>query len=370
VKTDARVLAALAIGLVACHAEPVRASPCDSVAKLNLANTRIVATQLLPAGTFRPPTGRQRPSVEIFNGFDRLRAFCRLQAMITPTRDSHIRVEVWLPASGWNGRYLGVGNGGYAGSIAYPKLGEAVNSGYASASTDTGHEGDSRDSRWARGHPELQTDFDYRAVHEMTTLAKAAIAAFYNKAPSRSYFSSCSNGGRQGLMEAERYPTDYDGIMAGAPAYHYGFNTFVSGRLDAFRDRGGKLVIYHGGSDAPAGSIDYYEQLVARMGKPRVDSFLQLYVVPGMGHCGSGEVPNDFGQWVRPNAAPRHSMLSSLELWVESGVAPQSIVATQWRVDGDTASGVLRTRPLCPYPLKSRFTGGGSRNSALNYTCS
>lgn len=364
-----RVLALCAIGIGACHAEPARATPCDSLAKLNVANAHIVAAQLIPTGTFHPPTGSRRPSVEIFNGFDRLRTFCRVQATIVPTPDSHIHVEVWLPATEWNGKFLGVGNGGYAGSIAYPKLGEAVNSGYASASTDTGHQGDSRDASWARGHPEQQTDFDYRAIHEMTTLAKAAIAAFYAKPQTHSYFSSCSNGGRQGLMEAERYPADYDGIMAGAPAYHYGFTTFVSGRLDAFRDRGGKLVIYHGSKDAPAGSIDYHEQLVARMGKQRADSFMRLYIVPGMGHCGSGEAPNDFGQWVRANATPDKSILSALERWVETGVAPESIVATQWRRDGDTASGVLRTRPLCPYPQRAIWNNVGNRDQAANYSC-
>ena len=363
-----RVLVLLALCVVACRPEPARAtSPCDNLAKLNLANTTIDAAQTVPVGGFRAP--RRPQSIEIFNGFDRLRSFCRVQATIAPSSDSHIRVEVWLPTTDWNGKYLGVGNGGYAGSIAYPKLGEAVNGGYASASTDTGHQGDSRDSRWANGHPEKQTDFDYRAIHEMTTLAKAAINAFYGKQASRSYFSSCSNGGRQGLMEAERFPTDYDGVMAGAPAYHYGFQTFVSGQLDAFRDRGGKLIIYHGSADAPDASRDFYERLVKRMGKQRADDFVRLYIVPGMGHCGSGDVPNDFGQWVRPRANPRSSMLSALEQWVESGVGPQAIVATQWRVDGDTTSGVLRTRPLCPYPQTARFTKGGSRNLALNYTC-
>lgn len=358
----------LALSVVACHAEPAKAAPCDSVAKLNIPAVKITNAQLIPAGVFRPPI-RRRPSVEMFNGFDRLRSFCRLQAVIAPTTDSHIKVEVWLPASAWNGKLLGVGNGGYAGSIAYFRLGEAVNSGYASVSTDTGHEGVSTDSRWAAGHPEKQNDFDYRAVHEMTTLAKAAIAAFYEKPVTHSYFSACSNGGRQGVMEAEHFPTDYDGIMAGAPAYHYGFNTFVSGRLDAFRDRGGKLIVYHGGSDAPGGSIDYYEQLIARMGKARADAFMRLYIVPGMGHCGSGRVPNDFGQWVRPTATPDNSMLSALERWVESGVAPASIVATQWRVDGDTASGVLRTQPLCPYPQRARLTRSGNRDYAGNYVC-
>jgi hypothetical protein len=358
----------LITGIVACAPAPTRADPCDSLAKLNRLNTTITSARVVPAGTFRPPIAR-RPTPEIFNGYNRLPAFCRVQATIAPSNDSRIQVEVWLPLTGWNGKYLGVGNGGYAGSIAYPRLGEAVNTGYASASTDTGHEGKSTDIRWASGHPEKQIDFDYRAIHEMTLMAKAAIEAFYGKAPSRSYFASCSNGGRQGLMEAERYPADYDGVMSGAPAFHWGFDTFVEGRLDAFAARGGKLVIYHGSNDAPGATIDYYDRLVAKMGRKNADDFARLYIVPGMGHCGSGDVPNDFGQWLRPNADPQHSMLIALERWVETGSAPESIIATQWRVDGDTASGVVRTRPLCPYPQQARFVGGGNHDSAASYSC-
>jgi pimeloyl-ACP methyl ester carboxylesterase len=358
----------LLLAMVACSPAPTRAAPCDSIAKLKLPNTTITSARVVPAGGFRMPS-RRRASVEIFTAFDRLRPFCRVEAVIAPSSDSRIEAEVWLPVTDWNGRFLGVGNGGYAGSISYFRLGEAVNSGYASASTNTGHRGDSRDSRWANGHPEKQIDFDYRAIHEMTMLAKAAINSFYGKPVNRSYFSACSNGGRQGLMEAERYPTDYDGIIAGAPAYHYGFGTFVNGRLDAFRDRGGKLVIYHGSADAPDASVEYYQRLASRMGKARVDDFLRLYVVPGMGHCGSGEAPNDFGQWVRPTATPQNSMLRALEVWVEGGAAPDGIVATQWRSDGDTASGVLRTRPICPYPKRARLIGSGNPNEASRYSC-
>ena len=360
---------AIALGVVACAPAPTHASPCESLAKLDRPGTTIKSASIVAAGSFRSPTAARRPSPEIFNAFDKLPAFCRLQAMISPSNDSRINVEVWLPIAGWNGLYLGVGNGGYAGSIAYPRLGEAVNSGYASASTDTGHEGKATDTGWANGHPEKRIDFDYRAIHEMTLLAKAAIYAFYGKAMRYSYFGSCSNGGRQGLMEAERYPADYDGVMAGAPAFRWGFDTFLSGQLDAFRNRGGKLVIYHGSKDSPESTIDYYDRLVSRLGKKSVDDFARLYVVPGMGHCGSGDVPNDFGQWIRPNADPQHSMLSALEGWVEKGVPPESIIATQYRVDGDTASGVVRTRPLCPYPRQARWSGVGRPDVAANYTC-
>lgn len=346
-----------------------KADPCDSLTKLVQANATITSAQMVAVGAFHLPPGSRAAPVESFDSFGRLPPFCRVQAIIAPSRDSRIKTEVWLPVSGWNGRYLGVGNGGFAGSIAYFRLGEAVNSGYVGASTDTGHEGTARDSRWSIGHPEKQTDFDYRAINEMTALAKAAIRAFYGKPPDRSYFSACSNGGRQGLMEAERYPADYDGIMAGAPAYHFGFRTFVSGNLNAFRQRGGKLIIYHGGADNPAGSVGYYRDMVARMGRDTVERFMQLYIVAGMGHCGSGAVPNDFGEWVRPGADAQHSMLKALEQWVERGVAPKSIIATQWKRDGDVTSGIARTRPLCPYPQEARWTGVGSRDEAANYSC-
>src|SRR5262249_30645996 len=115
-------------------------------------------------------------------------------------------------------RFRAVGNGGFAGAIDAAGLARAAAEGYATAATDTGHRGEGVDARWATGHPEKVVDFGYRAVHEMTVAAKAVVAAFYGRAPERSYFHSCSNGGRQALMEAQRFPDDYDGLIAGAPA--------------------------------------------------------------------------------------------------------------------------------------------------------
>jgi feruloyl esterase len=147
-----------------------------------------------------------------------LPAFCRVVARAHPEPGSDIRFEVWLPASGWNGRFFGVGNGGFAGSISYMELSAALRSGYATASTDTGHEAFGMDSKWARGNPQKIRDYGWRGVHVMTANAKALTAAFYGSKAEKNYFASCSNGGRQGLMEAARYPGDYDGIVAGAPA--------------------------------------------------------------------------------------------------------------------------------------------------------
>jgi feruloyl esterase len=158
-----------------------------------------------------------------------LPAFCRVQATLTPAKDSDIKIEIWMPLTGWNGKYRGQGNGGFAGEISHAMMAIAVTQGYASASTDTGHSGTALDSSWALGHPDKVVDFGWRAIHEMTLKAKAIISAFYGEEPKKSYFSACSNGGRQGLMEAQRFPEDYDGIIAGAPANYWTrvFATFI-----------------------------------------------------------------------------------------------------------------------------------------------
>jgi feruloyl esterase len=173
----------------------------------------MLAAQLQPAGRFTPPgaAANARPN-PLFEG---LPEFCRVTASLRPTPDSDIRIEVWLPLAGWNGKLQAVGNGGWAGVIGYPALAAALAGGYAAAATDTGHAGNT--ARFATGHPEKLVDYGYRAVHETTVAAKALIAAFYGNGPRLSYWNGCSTGGRQGLMEALRYPQDYDGIIAGAP---------------------------------------------------------------------------------------------------------------------------------------------------------
>jgi feruloyl esterase len=134
---------------------------------------------------------------------------------------------VWLPASGWNGKFLGVGNGGWAGTIGYAALAAGVAGGYAAVGTDTGHAGNT--AAFALGHPEKLIDMGYRAIHEMTVSGKAISRAFYDRSPSLSYFNGCSQGGRQAVTEAMRYPADYDGIIAGAPAI---YNTEIhTGRM-------------------------------------------------------------------------------------------------------------------------------------------
>jgi len=171
-----------------------------------------MSAQTVAAGAFTPPTGSAAP-------FKELPAFCRVTGVIKPTTDSNIRFEVWMPSTGWNGKFQGIGNGGFAGTITQTALAAAVARGYAAASTDTGHT--TTDASWALGHPEKIVDYGHRAIHEMTEKAKSIVSAFYGNGPKRSYFASCSNGGRQALMEAQRYPNDYDGLIAGAPANYF-----------------------------------------------------------------------------------------------------------------------------------------------------
>lgn len=508
-------------------AVPVFAAPCENLGALKLPDTVITSAQQVAAGAFVPPGGGAASAAAAKN----LPAFCRVTATISPAKDSEIRIEVWMPLTGWNSRYRGVGNGGFAGYIDYAGLGTAISAGYASASTDTGHSGTPLDSTWALGHPEKITDFGWRAIHQMTLKAKAIVQAFYGDAPRHSYFTGCSNGGRQALMEAQRFPDDYDGIVAGAPANYWTmvFATFIhdiqamqatpgsyigadkipaigkavaaacdnddgmkdgllndprgcrfdpktllcrqgdstdcltepqaealkkiylgpvdsrgnsiypgfepggeegpggwvtwiglgpgkdlqtqfatgfftnmikaetpidlktisieaavglaaaqQGRtfnadspdLRAFAARGGKLIMYHGWSDAalpPLGAINYYEAVKAGLGKTRSDSFLRLFMVPGMQHCGGGPGPNSFGQ-AGEHSDPRHDVQEALEQWVEKGAAPDQIIATKYN-GNDHTQGVQMTRPLCPFPQVARYQGTGGVNDAANFTC-
>jgi feruloyl esterase len=196
-------------------APTVYSAPCDSVKAWGRDQQKVVVTLAEPVarGAFTPQGGRGAEA------FKSLPAFCRVAATITPVPDSEIKIEVWLPESGWNGKLQSVGNGAWAGSIGYPAMATALAAGYATAGTDTGHTGNN--PNFITGHPEKVNDFGYRAIHEMTVLAKGIIGAYYGgTGPKYSYFNGCSTGGRQALTEAQRYPNDYDGILAGAPAIY------------------------------------------------------------------------------------------------------------------------------------------------------
>jgi feruloyl esterase len=203
--------AAVAIPLlVAAPAEA--ATACADLAKLALPQTKITIAERVPAGDFKVPGAPQQgPGAQPL----KVPAMCRVAGTVEPA----INFEVWLPeGSGWNGRFQAVGGGGLAGIISYPAMAEAVRGGYASSSTDTGHV--STDEQWLLDRQRI-IDYGYRAIHEMTVKAKSVIEAHYGRAPEYAYFNGCSTGGRQGLMTAQRYPDDYDGIVSGAPVFRF-----------------------------------------------------------------------------------------------------------------------------------------------------
>jgi TonB family protein len=504
-------------------------SRCESLAELKLPDTTVTSAQEVAAGAFVAPPNQTGQSLSAKD----LPAFCRVMLTLKPAKDSDIKVEVWLPLEGWNGKYRGQGNGGFAGSMNYPGMGVAIAEGFATASTDTGHAGSPIDGSWALGHPDKIVDFGWRAIHEMTVKAKAIIQAFYVKPIKRSYFAACSNGGRQGLMEAQRFPEDYDGIIAGAPANYWtsvfsaflwniqamqanpasyihaskvpaiaaavnaacdandgvkdgvlndprechfdpkvllckdaesdscltapqvtalkkiydgpvdskgkqmfsgffpggeqgggGWGTWITAQspgkdlqtafasgffnnmvtakqpldlktinveaavkmaqeqqgqtfdaidpnLKPFMDRGGKLIVYHGWSDAalpPLGAIQYYNSVETALGARERASFMRLYMVPGLQHCGGGPGANSFGEFT-PAGDADHDLYKALEKWVEEGPAPDKIIATKFVNEADHAQGVKMTRPICPYPESVEYKGVGDTNDAASFEC-
>jgi feruloyl esterase len=185
--------------LVLAAIRPLTAATCEGLTSLALPHANITSAQPVNA-----------PGAH---------GVCRVAATIRPVTDSEIKVEVWLPLEGWNGKLEANGNGGWSGSISAQTLAAGAARGYASAMSDLGHEGSS--ASFALGHPEKLVDFGYRAAHEMAVAAKAIVAAYYGDAPKLSYWNGCSAGGRSALMEAQRYPADFDGIIAGAPGLNW-----------------------------------------------------------------------------------------------------------------------------------------------------
>ena len=189
----------------------------------------ITQVQLVDAGSFAPPSAADDATSEaqrerIAQAFKSLPSFCRVAITFKPSVDSDIKVEVWMPAAGWNGRFLGVGNGGWGGSINFNGLAQAVHQGFATASTDMGTGGFSTTDRstWkVLESDERLTDFGSRSTHLMTVAAKELMQSFYGKGPQFSYWNACSTGGKQGLAEAQQFPDDYNGIVEGDPASYF-----------------------------------------------------------------------------------------------------------------------------------------------------
>jgi feruloyl esterase len=195
------------------------ATTCESLTSLSSPATTITLAQTVAAGAFSVPAGGRGRGGDPNAAFKELPAFCRVAATLKPSSDSEIKMELWMPAAGWNGKLEANGNGGWTGSITPATLAAGLQRGYAAVMTDTGHEGGS--ASFALGHPEKLVDFGYRAVHEMTVASKTIVAAFYGDGPRLSYWNGCSAGGRQALKEAQRYPEDFNGIVAGSPGINW-----------------------------------------------------------------------------------------------------------------------------------------------------
>jgi len=190
---------------------------CANIAALTIPNITIRSSTAVAAGPFTPPGASNALT---------LPAFCRVEATARPTSDSDIHFEVWIPpAEAWNGKLEGVGNGGYSGAIGYAAMAAGLRRGYAVVSTDTGHAGD--DMKFGQGHPEKVIDWAYRSIHVMTDAAKLVVRDAQGRFADRAYFVGCSSGGHQALSEAQRYPDDYDGIIAGDPANNRIRQTFA-----------------------------------------------------------------------------------------------------------------------------------------------
>ena len=202
------------------------AATCESLKSLSINNVTIVSTEAVAAGVFvQPGRGGAAPQPARgggagAQGAQPIPAHCRVKMVLKPSSDSNINAELWLPTADWNGKFLAVGNGGFGGSIqGYNDMQVALRRGYATAGNDTGHtEADGPNGMFGLGHPEKIVDFSHRAMHEMVVTSKRLVDAFYGKMPQFSYYKGCSTGGRQGVMAAQRFPDDFDGIIAGALA--------------------------------------------------------------------------------------------------------------------------------------------------------
>ncbi len=205
-----RLVLCLVFGLVGPAAWADRA--CDSLSRFTTPAVTVTTAEVVSSGAFTPPSGKPLTG---------LPPFCRVAAVLQPSSDSAIRIELWMPQTHWNGRLEGTGNGGFAGNLAYGALAAGVQQGYAIVNTDMGMATPpGQDATAFLNRPERWKDWGFRSTHEMTAQAKRFVTAFYQRPPAHNYFVGCSTGGEQAWMEAQRYPDDYDGIIGGAPANH------------------------------------------------------------------------------------------------------------------------------------------------------
>jgi pimeloyl-ACP methyl ester carboxylesterase len=393
-----------------------------------LPDTTILLAQRVAAGALTLPAPLPSPGPRgglTFVSAKDLPEFCRIAAVTRPSSDSEIKFEVWMPASNWNGKFMGLGNGAMAGSISYGSMAAALSRGYAASSTDTGHQGTGQDGSFALGHREKVIDFGYRAVHETTLRAKLMIAAYYGRAPKFSYWNGCSTGGRQALAEAQRFPADYNGIVYSptvnprtgeqifpgmVPGSELGWSSNV-GRMYADPPNIAKTLataylryaVFQNPNwdymtfdfDSGMALADRIDDGLTRATDPNLRDFFQLggkllqyhgWSDPSISPLNSINYYNsvlDFmGGPINVQASYRLFMvpgmdhcdegdgpntfdsIGAIDKWVEAGKAPEAIIATQLK-----ESKVIRDRPLCPFPQVATYKGAGSIDEAANFVC-
>ena len=194
------------MGAAALHAAPAAAANCADLTSFLLPDTTITLAQSYTAGT--TVAGATKAPVDL----------CRVAGTIKPGAQSNIHFEVWIPTeANWNGKYQQTGNGGFAGSISLGNIANAVSRGYAAAATDDGTSGPPSGAPAFIHNADVALDYGYRAVNATSEKSKAIISMLMGRAPSYSYFVGCSDGGREGLQEAQRFPDDFDGVIVGSP---------------------------------------------------------------------------------------------------------------------------------------------------------
>jgi len=435
--------AAVAPAIMASGAQPpatagISASRCSTsylALALRVPHVTVDFAVLDTTGRYTPP-GSTTPITG-------LHGFCAVALTQNDSARNPIHIAVWLPVK-WNGRFQGIGGGGYSCGISYaptaefvsPSLDETVKGGYASASTDYGNPvADAFTGAWglkldSKLNWPLINDWASAGIHDMTVAREAVTRAYYPGKLSYSGFDGCSTGGREALQEAQQYPDDYNGIVAGSPAINWPswvpaaiwpalvmnqthdalptckeeaftnavvkacgtrgvitnpadchwsaalsypqfgklpaqsvreFSSLVATNnpdLSAFRDHGGKIVIWAGTADElinPQGTVQYYRNVQQTMGgATKTDSFARLFLAPGAAHCANGAGP-----------APTDPVAAVVK-WAEHGQAPQSITAT---LTNPATGAVTLSWPICAYPRVARYTGHGSPSQARNYTC-
>ncbi|KAF3356967.1 hypothetical protein VdG1_03525 [Verticillium dahliae VDG1] len=307
------------------------ASRCSTlVDSLDLEDTTVWFSSHVAAGTNltfpgnHPTCNRASQVVDV--------DICRVSLLTTTGPTSDTSIEVWLPTN-WTGRFLSTGNGGTGGCIQYEDVNYAVSQGFAAVGTNNGHNGTIGEP--FLNNPGVIEDFAYRALHLGVVLGKQVTKAFYGKEHTKSYYLGCSTGGRQGFKEAQDFPEDFDGIVAGAPAFAFTNLTDNSAR--------------------------YYNHVARTMGltSAALDEFYRYFRISGLNHCAGGPGATFIGNRAVAVAGhePERNVLSAIVRWVEEGVAPDHILGTAY-VNGTKTAGVNFERKHCKYPARNVYQSG------------